>query len=80
MVSCFKFLYAMKSNHQFHILMEYLNNNYNIGCLIFGEYMKILYELWQNIGLVFDSSNICHSSYNIFMYPPQGDPILYKYL
>ena len=33
----------------------------------------------NNITLVFDSSNIVNISGNIFLYPPQGHPILYKY-
>ena len=33
-----------------------------------------------NITLVFDSGNIDNISGNIFLYPPQGHPILYKYL
>ena len=32
-----------------------------------------------NITLVFDSGNIVNISGNIFLYPPQGHPILYKY-
>ena len=34
----------------------------------------------NNITLVFDSGNIVNISDNIFMYPPQGHPIFYKYL
>ena len=34
----------------------------------------------NNITLVFDSGNIVNISGNIFLYPPQGHPILYKYL
>ena len=33
----------------------------------------------NNITLVFDSGNIVDISGNIFLYPPQGHPILYKY-
>ena len=33
----------------------------------------------NNITLVFDSGNIGNISGNIFLYPPQGHPILYKY-
>ena len=33
----------------------------------------------NNISLVFDSGNIVNISGNIFLYPPQGHPILYKY-
>ena len=33
----------------------------------------------NNITLVFDSGNIVNISGNIFLYPPQGHPILYKY-
>ena len=33
----------------------------------------------NNINLVFDSGNIVNISGNIFLYPPQGHPILYKY-
>ena len=33
----------------------------------------------NNIALVFDSGNIVSISGNIFLYPPQGHPILYKY-
>ena len=33
----------------------------------------------NNITLVFDSGNIVYISGNIFLYPPQGHPILYKY-
>ena len=29
---------------------------------------------------IFDSGNIVNISGNIFLYPPQGHPILYKYL
>ena len=32
-----------------------------------------------NITLVFDSGNIVNISGNIFLYPPQGHPILYNY-
>ena len=32
-----------------------------------------------NITLVFDSGNIVNISCNIFLYPPQGHPILYNY-
>ena len=32
----------------------------------------------NNITLVFDSGNIVNISGNIFLYPPQGHPILYK--
>ena len=34
----------------------------------------------NNITLVFDAGNIVNISGNIFLYPPQGHPILYKYL
>ena len=34
----------------------------------------------NNITLVFDSGNIVNISGNIFLYPPQGHPILYKCL
>ena len=34
----------------------------------------------NNITLVFDSGNIVNISGNIFLYPPQGHPILYKYV
>ena len=34
----------------------------------------------NNITLVFDSSNIVYISGNIFLYPPQGHPILYNSL
>ena len=34
----------------------------------------------NNITLIFDSGNIVNISGNIFLYPPQGHPILYKYL
>ena len=34
----------------------------------------------NNITLVFDSGNIVNISGNIFLYPPQCHPILYKYL
>ena len=34
----------------------------------------------NNIALVFDSGNIVSISGNIFLYPPQGHPILYNYL
>ena len=33
----------------------------------------------NNITLVFDSGNIVNISGNIFLYPPQGNPILYNY-
>ena len=33
----------------------------------------------NNITLVFDSGNIVNFSGNIFLYPPQDHPILYKY-
>ena len=33
----------------------------------------------NNITLVFDSGNIVNISGNIFLYPPQGPPILYNY-
>ena len=33
----------------------------------------------NNITLVFDSGNIVNISGNIFLYPPQGHPILYEY-
>ena len=33
----------------------------------------------NNITLVFDSGNIVNISGNIFLYPPLGHPILYKY-
>ena len=33
----------------------------------------------NNITLVFDSGNIVNISGNIFLYPAQGHPILYKY-
>ena len=33
----------------------------------------------NNITLAFDSGNIVNISGNIFLYPPQGHPILYKY-
>ena len=33
----------------------------------------------NNITLIFDSGNIVNISGNIFLYPPQGHPILYKY-
>ena len=32
----------------------------------------------NNITLVFDSGNTVNISGNIFLYPPQGHPILYK--
>ena len=32
----------------------------------------------NNITLVFDSGNIVNISGNLFLYPPQGHPILYK--
>ena len=32
----------------------------------------------NNITLVFDLGNIVNISGNIFLYPPQGHPILYK--
>ena len=34
----------------------------------------------NNITFVFDSGNIVNISDNIFLYPPQGHSILYKYL
>ena len=34
----------------------------------------------NNITLVFDLGNIVNISGNIFLYPPQGHPILYNYL
>ena len=34
----------------------------------------------NNITLVFDSGNIVNISGNIFLYPPQGHPILYNYI
>ena len=34
----------------------------------------------NNITLVFDLGNIVNISGNIFLYPPRGLPILYKYL
>ena len=34
----------------------------------------------NNITLAFDSGNIVNISGNIFLYPPQGHPILYNYL
>ena len=34
----------------------------------------------NNITLIFDSGNIVNISGNIFLYPPQGHPILYNYL
>ena len=34
----------------------------------------------NNITLVFDSGNIVNISGNIFLYPPQGHPILYNCL
>ena len=34
----------------------------------------------NNITLVFDSGNIVNIFGNILLYPPQGHPILYKYL
>ena len=33
----------------------------------------------NNITLIFDSGNIVNISGNIFLYPPQGHPILYNY-
>ena len=33
----------------------------------------------NNITLVFDSGNIINISGDIFLYPPQGHPILYKH-
>ena len=33
----------------------------------------------NNITLAFDSGNIVNISGNIFLYPPQGHPILYHY-
>ena len=33
----------------------------------------------NNITLVYDSGNIVNISGNIFLYPPQGHPILYNY-
>ena len=33
----------------------------------------------NNITLVFDSGNIVNISGNIFLYPPQGHPIIYNY-
>ena len=33
----------------------------------------------NNITLVFDSGNIVSVSGNIFLYPPQGHPILYNH-
>ena len=32
----------------------------------------------NNIGIVFNSGNIVSISGNIFLYPPQGHPILYN--
>ena len=34
----------------------------------------------NNITLVFNSGNIVNISGNIFLYPPQGNPILYKFI
>ena len=34
---------------------------------------------FQNIGLVFDSSNICAKLVQYSLYQPQGHPIFYKY-
>ena len=34
----------------------------------------------NNITLVFDSGNIVNISGNIFLYPPQGHPILYNFI
>ena len=33
----------------------------------------------NNIALIFHSTNIVSISGNIFLYPPQGHPISYKY-
>ena len=33
----------------------------------------------NDITLIFDSGNIVNISGNIFLYPPQGQPILYNY-
>ena len=45
---------------------------------LFGGIQEYI-ALDNNISLVFDSGNIVNISGNIFLYPPQGHPILYKY-
>ena len=50
-------------------------NNNNIGWLIRGIQDYIALDA-SNITVVFDSGNIVNISGNIFLYPPQGYPIL----
>ena len=46
---------------------------------LFGGIQEYIALDANNITLVFDSGNIVNISGNIFLYPPQGHPILYKY-
>ena len=46
---------------------------------LFREIQEYIALDTNNIALVFDSGNIVSISGNIFLYPPQGHPILYKY-
>ena len=47
---------------------------------LFREIQEYIALDANNITLVFDSGNIVNISGNIFLYPPQGHPILYKCL
>ena len=46
---------------------------------LFREIQEYIALDANNITLVFDSGNIVNISGNIFLYPPQGHPKLYKY-
>ena len=54
-------------------------NNNNIGWLFFRGIQEYIALDANNIALFFDSGNIVSISGNIFLYPPQGHPMLYKY-
>ena len=58
-----------------------MNNNNNIAnwMALFRGIQEYIALDANNITLVFDSGNIVNISGNIFLYPPQGHPILYKY-
>ena len=52
------------------LFVGYLNNDFNNACLIFVEYMKILYSLWLNINIyIFKyNSNFLDLSYTQTFY------------
>ena len=46
---------------------------------VFGGIQEYIDLEANNIALIIDSANIVSISGNVFLYPPQGHPILYNY-